>query len=310
MAKFALLSYSTNNLGDEIQSIAARQFLPQTDFFVDRDDWTSNRSDASDAAKIILNGWFTHNPEKWPPPPFLSPCLISMHITRERYKPTTLTDPSVTLLEDKNLDYLRRHGPVGGRDLWTTSLLKQHGVESYFSGCLTLALGADDKRDRKNFICAVDLPEKPYQVLLGRTRTPVLRLGHRDTSGGTFEQRSAKADRLLGLYAYAKCVVTTRLHCALPCLALGTPVLFVNDVADPYRLSGLIELMRNCTVETFEAYSQGIDFDGPTPNSGAHMPLRNALIARLESFTAAPMRPFCPTPAAEIDGYDPLVVDA
>jgi hypothetical protein len=100
------------------------------------------------------------------------------------------------------------------------------------------------------------------------------------------------------------------LHCALPCLALGTPVLFVNDVADPYRLSGLIELVRNCTVETFEAYSQGIDFDGPTPNSGAHMPLRNALIARLESFTAAPMRPFCPTPAAEIDGYDPLVVDA
>jgi len=310
MTKFALLSYSTNNLGDEIQSIAARQFLPQTDFFVDRDDWTTSGSTAAEAAKIILNGWFTHNPEKWPPPPFLSPCLISLHITRERYKPTTLTDPSVTLLENQNLDYLRRHQPVGGRDLWTASLLKQHGVESYFSGCLTLALGAGATRERRDFICAVDLPEQTYRILLGRTRSPVLRLSHRDTGGGTFEQRSAKADRLLGLYAYAKCVVTTRLHCALPCLALGTPVLFVNDVADPYRLSGLIELVRNCTVETFEAYSQGIDFDGPSPNSGAHMPLRNALIARLESFTAAPMRPFCPTPAAEIDGYDPLVVDA
>jgi hypothetical protein len=310
MTKFALLSYSTNNLGDEIQSIAARQFLPQTDFLIDRDDWTTGGSGPADAAKIILNGWFTHNPEKWPPPPFLSPCLISMHITRERYKPTTLTDPSVTLLENKNLDYLRCHQPVGGRDLWTTSLLTQHGVESYFSGCLTLTLGADDKRDRRNFICAVDVPEKPYQILLGRTRTPVVRLSHRDTSGGTFEQRCAKAGRLLSFYASAKCVVTTRLHCALPCLALGTPVLFINDAVDPYRLSGLIELVRNCTVETFAAYSQGFDLDRPAPNSGAHMPLRKALIARLELFTAAPMRPFCPVLAAETDSYRPIATDA
>lgn len=303
MTKFALLSYSTNNLGDEIQSIAARQFLPQTDFFVDRDDWTTGGPAPADAAKIILNGWFTHNPEKWPPPSFLSPCLISMHITREQYKPTTLTAPSVTLLEGQSLDYLRRHQPVGGRDLWTTSLLEQHGVESYFSGCLTLTLGAEDKRARENFICAVDLPEKAYQVLLGRTGTPILRLGHRDKSGGTFEERSAKAGRLLSLYAHAKCVVTTRLHCALPCLALGTPVLFINDAADQYRLSGLITLVRNCTVDTFEANSPDFDFDRPAPNSGAHLSLRNALIARLESFTATPMQPFCPTPATEIDSH-------
>jgi hypothetical protein len=310
MTKFALLAYSTNNLGDEIQSIAARQFLPQMDFFVDRDDWTSNRSGAADAAKIILNGWFTHNPEKWPPPPFLSPCLISMHITRERYKPTTLTAPAVTLLQGKNLDYLRRHQPVGGRDLWTASLLERHGVDSYFSGCLTLALGSGDKRARRDFICAVDLPEQPYRSLLGRTRTPVLRLSHRDASGGTFAQRCAKAGRLLSLYAHARCVVTARLHCALPCLALATPVLFINTAPDQYRLSGLIELVRSCTVDTFAAGSPDFDFDRPAPNSGAHMPLREALIARLETFVGVPMRPFCPIPTAEIDSYGAIAGDA
>ncbi len=309
MTKFALLSYSTNNLGDEIQSIAARQFLPQTDFFVDRDDWTTGGSGPADAAKIILNGWFTHNPEKWPPPPFLSPCLISMHITRERYKPTTLTASSVTLLQGKNLDYLRRHQPVGGRDLWTTSLLQQHGIDSYFSGCLTLALGAGATPDRRNYICAVDLPEEPYRILLGRTGTPVLRLSHHDTGGGKFEQRCAKAARLLSLYAHAKCVVTTRLHCALPCLALATPVLFINTAPDQYRLSGLIELARSCTVETFEAGSPNFDFDRPAPNSGVHMPLREALIARLETFIGVPMRPFCPLPTAEIGGYSAVAGD-
>jgi hypothetical protein len=310
MTKFALLAYSTNNLGDEIQSIAARQFLPQMDFFIDRDDWTSNRSGPANAAKIILNGWFTHNPEKWPPPPFLSPCLISMHITRERYKPTTLTAPAVTLLQGENLDYLRRHQPVGGRDLWTASLLERHGVDSYFSGCLTLALGAGDRRARRDFICAVDLPEQSYLSLLGRTRTPVLRLSHRDAGGGTFAQRCAKAGRLLGLYARAKCVVTTRLHCALPCLALATPVLFINTAPDQYRLSGLIELVRCCTVETFAAGSPDFDFDRPAPNSGAHMPLREALIARLETFMGAPMRPFSPIPTAEIDSYGAIAGDA
>jgi hypothetical protein len=310
MTKFALLTYSTNNLGDEIQSIAARQFLPQTDFFVDRDDWTTDGSGPANTAKIILNGWFTHNPEKWPPPPFLSPCLISMHITRERHKPTTLTAPAVTLLQGKNLDYLRRHQPVGGRDLWTTSLLQQHGVDSYFSGCLTLAIGAGAMRDRRNFICAVDLPEASYRILLGRTRAPVLRLNHSDTGGGTFEQRCAKAGRLLSLYAHAKCVVTTRLHCALPCLALATPVLFINTASDQYRLSGLIELVRSRTVDAFAAQLLDFDFDRPTPNSGAHMPLRQALIARLESFFAAPMRPFCPPPTAEIGSYDALAAEA
>ena len=310
MTKFALLTYGTNNLGDEIQSIAARQFLPQTDFFIDRDDWTTSGSGPADAAKIILNGWFTHNPEKWPPPAFLSPCLISMHITRERYKPTTLTDPSVTLLESRNLDYLRRHQPVGGRDLWTASLLKQHGVESYFSGCLTLALGAGAMCERRDFICAVDLPEQTYQILLGRTRTPVLRLGHRDTGGGTFEQRCAKAGRLLSLYARAKCVVTTRLHSALPCLALATPVLFINTAPDQYRLSGLIELVRSCTVEAFEGGSADFDFDRPAPNAGAHIPLREALIARLETFVGVPMRPFRPAPTAEVDCYGTIAGDA
>lgn len=295
MTKFALLSYTgTSNLGDEIQSIAAQQFLPRTDLTVDRDRWTASSSSLGGECKIILNGWFTHNPNAWPPPDFLSPCLVSLHITREQYGPTATLPPSVALVQGDSLAYFKRHQPVGGRDLWTTDLLKRHGVDSYFSGCVTLTLGAANPNEREDYICAVDLRDELYQVLSARTRQPILRLSHRDASGGTFEERCARASKLLALYAHARCVVTTRLHCALPCVAFGTPVLLINAISDQYRFTGLIGLVRNCSVETFKDGSDGFDLDAPAPNSGAHLALRKSLIDKLEAFTGYCMRPFQP----------------
>jgi hypothetical protein len=40
------------------------------------------------------------------------------------------------------------------------------------------------------------------------------------------------------------------------------------------------------------------------------MPLREALIARLEAFIGVPMRPFRPAPTAEVDCYGTIAGDA
>jgi len=66
MVKYGLLTYRTENIGDEIQSIAARQFLPGVDIYVERDSLNNVVSD--EKIKLIMNGWFTHKPENWPPP--------------------------------------------------------------------------------------------------------------------------------------------------------------------------------------------------------------------------------------------------
>lgn len=66
MVKYGLLTYRTENIGDEIQSIAARQFLPRVDVYVERDSLNNVVSD--EKIKLIMNGWFTHKPENWPPP--------------------------------------------------------------------------------------------------------------------------------------------------------------------------------------------------------------------------------------------------
>lgn len=55
-----------------------------------------------------------------------------------------------------------------------------------------------------------------------------------------------KAEELVKMYASAKFVVTSRIHCALPCLGLETPVIFTENinqsVASSCRLDGLKEL--------------------------------------------------------------------
>lgn len=294
MTKFALLCYSTHNLGDEIQSVAARQFIPHPDLLIDRDTWNTNSSPAG-GYKIILNGWFTHNPECWPPPSFLRPCLISMHISRERFRPTALVSPASALLEGRSLQFLKEYEPVGGRDLWTTSLLSRHGIQSYFSGCLTLTLGFGATWHRSEYICAVDLPEEIAQRIESRAKSPVVRLSHRETSVSGFENRCEKATRLLNLYAHASCVVTTRLHCALPSIAFGTPTLLINTIADQYRLSGLIEFTHNCTPEKFVRGFR-YDVNEPPPNPGKHAQLRHAMVQRVQSFTGHQIRAFQPSP--------------
>ena len=61
------------------------------------------------------------------------------------------------------------------------------------------------------------------------------------------------AEDLLHKYAKAKLVITSRIHCALPCLALGTPVIFVNgfdSFVDSCRFDGILELFNRIDINT------------------------------------------------------------
>ncbi|HEX8449353.1 MAG TPA: hypothetical protein VF652_07165, partial [Allosphingosinicella sp.] len=79
--RFGLLRYrATLNLGDEIQSLAARAFLPRVDRMLDRDALSRAPGWTGETA-LICNGWFSHRPERWPPHPRLRPLLVSMHLS-------------------------------------------------------------------------------------------------------------------------------------------------------------------------------------------------------------------------------------
>lgn len=257
--KYALFEHTQNNLGlvnigDHIQSCAAEQFLPSVDFYVERD---ALNKETYDEAKIIMNGWFTDAPHNWPPNPNLIPLFVSFHLQPSSAK--------IMLSKPENVNYLKEHGPIGCRDYKTLEILQSHGIESYFSFCLTTTLDVKYKsEERTDEVYIVDplygydkgmlSKMDPVQVLkkfpwkkLGKLKdyfkpkaelTDYIPQEVIDGAIFTDHYASAKLDNkelyaqakeLLNRYARAKYVITSRIHCALPCLALGTPVLFVME---------------------------------------------------------------------------------
>jgi hypothetical protein len=78
-------------------------------------------------------------------------------------------------------------------------------------------------------------------------------------------ERFDYAESLIEKYASAALVVTSRVHCALPCLGLETPVIFTwGKDLDQYRFGGIINLFRvinyvNGRLSTDDDYLKAID---------------------------------------------------
>ncbi len=279
MYQHALLKHASINLGDEIQSLAAKQFLPRVDCMLDRDGVESWRLDRP--TKIILNGWFKHRPEEWPPKDSnVTPLFISFHIADDY-------DSSVDLLTgEKAISYYKKHAPIGCRDLHTMKLLRAKGVEAYFSGCLTLTLrNPFSKRTDKIYFVDVD-PAVARALLPSRVSEEVLFLKHEVPLHTPLADKFCLAQTYLNNYASAKLVVTSRLHCALPCVAFGTPVIFINkNLSDP-RFSGLIHLLRHYSCEVVRKGLVRINWNNPGPNPVDISEMRGRLIASCRAFTS------------------------
>jgi polysaccharide pyruvyl transferase len=308
MCAFAVLSYSeSDNLGDEIQSIAAAQFLPRVDATVDRDHLRLDTKGRDIDA--ILNGWFLAG-EEWPPPDALHPLVVSF------YAPAECT----RVYDRRHLEWYRRHEPIGCRSSAFARNIEAIGVRAYFSGCLSLCL-PPAPMERGAEVCVVDCDTNllrrlvPVHVLERATflshvdRTDARGLSRRIAKRALRElrphaprlvwsiaaayrrrrhaERTARARALLDRYARARLVITGRLHCFLPCLALGTPVLLLHSPADAHRLGGLAELGRAYTER-----DQRIDLDwsNPDPNPGDHRPLAAALAERCRTWVASRTR--------------------
>lgn len=277
--KYALFSYTTDNIGDEIQSIAARRFLPRIDYYIDRDHIDECSIGDDETVKLIMNGWYTHYPENFPPiAKNIDPLLVSMYITDE------VKDDINT---DRTRHFLNKYGPVGARNPDTQKFLESIGVDSYFSGCLTLTLQRDKRIVKRDFVLAVDVPQSALEALKRSATSPVVELGAFITTGDmTTDERFALAELYLFLFQSAKCVVTTRLHATLPCLALGTPVLNLERKKfEPGRFAGLRELAHHLTVEQYSKDPAQYNADAPPKNPTSYLKIRKSLIETCKKYT-------------------------
>lgn len=280
---FGLYKYKTANVGDEIQSIAARRFLPQIDQYIDRDGLAEFTPRAGlDQVKLIANGWYSHAPQNWPPrSDALEPLLVSMHITQVAPKVVA------SFLSPQSRAYFKKHGPVGARDLATHEWFSQNGIASYFSGCMTLTLERDSEIVRGDHILLVDVSKRVEDRVRRSTDRPVISLSIRMDPHWSSDVKFKISEYFLYLYQTAHSVVTTRLHATLPTIALGTPVAFIrqNNLHEVGRFSGLWDLMNVYDEEDFLANPEQFGVESPRPNPERHHAIRDELIDRASSFT-------------------------
>jgi hypothetical protein len=278
--KYGLLTYDENkrffNVGDNIQSLAAKQYLPQVDEFINREKLADYKGDE---VQLIMNGWFTHNTTNWVPSDKIKPLFVSFHMNNTA---------APQMLSEKGIAYLKKHEPIGCRDKFTVTTLQEKGIDAYFSGCLTLTLDtykvADSERGDDIYIVDplynyprsekvfYDLKRTIKSVLDGKVfqlgkkekhlrkfiSDDLLRSAHfinQEPKANTYTdiEKFAMAEDLLHKYAKAKLVITSRIHCALPCLAMGTPVIFIDSFdtfVDSCRFDGILELFNHVTVNS------------------------------------------------------------
>lgn len=339
------------NIGDYVQSLAALQFVPinETPILLDREKLNTVKRNGVSEIKTIMNGWWMGNPNNFPPSNVIKPLYVSFHL-RPRIEQAFFT-PEV-------IEHLKANSPIGCRDGNTVKLMQAHGIDAYFSGCLTLTLGLTFKHQKvddskvyfvdpyvakfisKDIILSVlsffrsvfsfllnmkkiariakrikttsntkrrlfslySYATKIYSTYSNSFSPDVLEnafyYGHSISKAKhpTDEERLTIARDLLEKYSKAKFVVTSRIHCGLPCLGIGTPVILVisSGMIRTGRMGALKDFFRKGYVENGkcelckEDFSlnngQKITSSYSFENYKAHLSYANDLIGKCKNF--------------------------
>ena len=276
----------TLNIGDDIQSYAAAQLLPRVDYYIEREHLDVFRPKEQEPVNVIMNGWFMYDKMGWPISPCINPLYISMHFWEN-----DALGIENSFLEGVGSEDLKEHQPIGCRDKETQEFLERSGVKTWFSGCVTLTLRAKYPQNKQKYVCLVDVNEETESYVRKKYPDIDFRIIHHEENGivdpeASWQERFINVEALLELYQNAMAVVTTRLHCALPCLALETPVLLLSDseIAEQGRFEGLYSLLHTGTTIDFINGKLEYDLNNPGKNSKKYVKLRENITSQVSAF--------------------------
>ena len=190
-------------------------------------------SESSSSTLLFTNAWYGKSTKVWPPSSYIDPILLAIHAEPD-FKAIFTTSVS--------RQYLQWNSPVGARDSATYAILCQMNVLAYKSSCLTMTLVFNKRNssssinsNKKAEIIIVDVPAKALKKYVPQSiLNEATYMSHKAVSVDIVDDPVARYDSAfyyLRAYSMAQVVITSRLHAALPCLALGIPVVYVNDIA-------------------------------------------------------------------------------
>ncbi len=218
------------NLGDYVQTLATKNVIktisPDTDFvFWDRDNLLHYHGKK---AYSIMQGWFSHG-DAYLPNENILPIFLGTHITTEK--------------RNTFINFIK-HNPgyfenvtFGCRDTSTLEFFKSIGLKSYLSRCLTLTFPKRPKLTTQNKVFIVNIPDEYLKFIPSDLVNNAEFINQRsvDTSRNfefyvnSAEKYVTMTEQVLDNYRNnASLVITSALHCASPCIAMGIPTVLID----------------------------------------------------------------------------------
>lgn len=182
---------------------------------------------------------------------------------------STLTD----VYTDEEKEYLKRFEPIGCRDEYTMQIMRKNGIMSYLNCCMTATFPRRPMDVVGDTIYCIDVQEELIPYIPEDIKKVAKFTSHTFYPSEFTEDFGPedKAKELLDEYAKkAKLIITSRLHGALPAVAIGIPVVFVKDKLS-FRFLGVNSLIHIYTREEFE----NIDWN---PTSIEYEPIKKLML--------------------------------
>lgn len=135
-------------------------------------------------------------------------------------------------LTEEEVRYLTFYAPIGCRDEWTLSTMRRYNIPAYLAACVTATLPRRNSTPSNGATYFVDVDvEKLSQVMPAKYLEKTKEVHHVEQgrfSLEMFEKMDNLAESYINEYRdNAALVVTSRLHCASPCIAMGIPTVMV-----------------------------------------------------------------------------------
>lgn len=284
--KYGVVVYvKTDNIGDDIQSYAAKQFLPTVDYVIDREALDTFDSHG-EVVKAIMNGWYMYSKFNWPPTSSIDPLWVAIHISENDY-----FGIGERFLEGIGGAYLRHYAPIGARDVSTMEILEKNHIPAYTSGCLTLTIPQFSDVQKSDEVLLVDVDEESENIIRRiysreNIQCTTHNIDAKIHSKRSMNERVQRVEWTLRRYQGAKCVITSRLHCALPCLALQTPVFLIYKDKYAPRMQSFLKLLHYSNVESLEEKLREFHVENPIENKKDYLSIRKSLTKLCRDFIA------------------------
>ena len=186
----------------------------------------------------VFQGWFSHSYYFLPPPNIL-PVFVGTHFIES-------TQIFLQCLYAR-VPWYFENKEIGCRDLYTLRFCEKMGFSAYFSRCLTLTLPKRKITKSQNKVFLVNITDDILHFIPKSLISNAQIINQRYVQikeNATQEYFFVITKNLLERYKNeASLVITTALHCAAPCVALGIPVVLIqNDKTEQNtRFCALVE---------------------------------------------------------------------